>query len=768
MAPGRPAVRFNSTAAPSSSPAPLHLSGSVSASTDFDHDPHSLDDDDDDDSTDIIMALDQRGHRIGCAYFTISTRTLSLLEDIDLAGKDTMLACARISLQPASDFSYEAARAKLITLRIGEPGVGPTLHVPSGQHEVDAGDRGRFMKLAAWVNTESRVSVGCVGAVLAYLMRREAIDARGGEGVGGLRVMEVEMVTLKETMMVGVEAMRALRVFEREGHPAGFGRGGTSGVDGGKEGLSLFGILNQARTPLGRTLLQTWFLRPSTSLPLITSRHSSVTLLLHPPNLPTLTPLSRALSKIGNIPSFLSALKRGKSNSEWSTLLTFILTLLHLLTLLSELLPATPPPTPSSVATEMPLFARMLETVDTLRLQEISQDIASTIDFDETSLQGRVVVKLGVDQSLDELKRAYEGMEAMLSEVAREVALTLPEEVRSQLNVLYFPQIGYLIVMPSVASDGTETLVTEGSMEEVRPAWVSEDWEFQFFTGACWYYKNPQMRELDEYFGDMYGNICDREIEIVHELQVRVLESEKLLMECAHLTAELDCLVALARAAEKYKYTRPIMTEDNVIKITKGRHPLQELCVPAYIENDTLLVGGSFSPCSLNDEPLDHIPPSTILLTGPNHSGKSVYLKQIALIVYLAHIGSFVPAESAIIGITDKILTRIQTQESVSKLQSAFLIDLQQVVDVLRQATERSLVVLDEFGKGTEESNGAGLCAAVLEELLGACEGKGGRRREEVPKVVAATHYHGIHILPYLCRSNWEMTKGKLTCRRDL
>lgn len=283
----------------------------------------------------------------------------------------------------------------------------------------------------------------------------------------------------------------------------------------------------------------------------------------------------------------------------------------------------------------------------------------------------------------------------------------------------------------------------------------------------------------------------------MHELQVRVLKYDETLIDCAMTFAELDwygpelslsrypvglsmiSLLALALAAEKYKYSRPTITDENVIKITKGRyassnlfedaktiidinrHPLQELCVPSYVENDSNILGGNgldeaesidtettpdtdeanpatppriVRPVRVGED--DSTAPSMMLITGPNYSGKSIYLKQVALIVYMAHIGSFVPAENAVIGLTDKILTRIQTRESVSKVQSAFMIDLQQIAISLRLATCRSLLIIDEFGKGTDSSDGAGLACGVFEHLL--------NRGNERPKVLAATHYHEI------------------------
>lgn len=160
---------------------------------------------------------------------------------------------------------------------------------------------------------------------------------------------------------------------------------------------------------------------------------------------------------------------------------------------------------------------------------------------------------------------------------------------------------------------------------------------------------------------------------------------------------------------------------------------MQELTVPSYVANDTVLVGGP-GDTMLDGGPGDNIigpaddisrdglrntartssalnpveGPSTMIMTGPNYSGKSVYLKQIALIVYMAHVGCFVPADAATIGLTDKILTRIATRETVSKIQSAFVIDLQQIALAATLTTHRSLVIIDEFGKGTEASGKIG------------------------------------------------------------
>lgn len=172
--------------------------------------------------------------------------------------------------------------------------------------------------------------------------------------------------------------------------------------------------------------------------------------------------------------------------------------------------------------------------------------------------------------------------------------------------------------------------------------------------------------------------------------------------------------------------------------------------MPSFVANDTILVGGPGETGLDGNDPTflegcnhsssrhtsrDTNGSSMLILTGPNYSGKSVYLKQVALIVFMAHVGCYVPAQSAKIGVTDKILSRVTTRETVSRIQSAFMIDLQQISLALSLATRRSLLIIDEFGKGTDSSDGAGLMCAVLEYLLSL--GK------ECPKVVGATHFHG-------------------------
>jgi DNA mismatch repair protein MSH5 len=233
------------------------------------------------------------------------------------------------------------------------------------------------------------------------------------------------------------------------------------------------------------------------------------------------------------------------------------------------------------------------------------------------------------------------------------------------------------------------------------------------------------------------------------------------MISASELYGELDSLMALAMAAVQYHWTAPEMTVSNIIDIREGRHPLQELVVPAFIANPCRISGGAGVE---DDEDLlmpdaQGLGSSMLIMTGPNHSGKSVYLKQVALIVFLAHVGSYVPADHAVIGLTDKILTRISTRESMARSESAFAIDLRQAAFAINHVTHRSLVLIDEFGKGTNPNDGAGLMTALLAHFRGLEDAR--------PKVLVATHFHEIFENGFLSEDDEHLAFAHMDVRAD-
>ncbi|KAI9699119.1 MAG: MutS protein msh5 [Candelina mexicana] len=761
-----------------------------------------IDDREDNDAlNEVIMALDVKDRgTVGCSYYVARQEKMYFMEDVKFGGLEVIdtlkihteptviLLSTRVDesvdehldperrnrnslvdgnqplnmpyileVRPSPEFNYEAAKNKLVNLRIGSD-TGPhiTFATPgdiamgggyAGDDEVGfAGRQGKLLRLSGWIDVESRLTVGCAGALLTYLQRRRAVGFLPGEPAAnlGFRITTIEMFSLKGMMFINADTLSSLQVLQSESHPHSHNQGPTKATSGSKEGLSVYGLFHHlASTPQGKYLLRQYFLRPSLNINIINERLDSISVFLRPDNEAPLMNLVKSLKQVKNIRVVMIQLRKGVSGGSgmgggiargvWAGIHQFAYHTLKIRDALKEIIGR------ERIAIAVKIEEKFV-AYQFAQVGRMISEVITKIDFQASIEQHRTTVKPGVDEELDNHKRLYEGMEALLTEVGQQIAKTVPVAVQATLNVIFFPQIGFLIAIPVDTETGQA--VYDGGMTE------SDNWEQLFSTENVVYFKSSQMREMDEYFGDVYGLICDKEIEIIHELAQRVLEYEEVLTTASDICGELDSLLALAQGAQKYKFNRPQITEENIISINGGRHPLQELTVPAYVANDAFLKGGPGSePTEGGETPLaassqaqtvyeDIEGPSTLIMTGPNYSGKSVFLKQIALIVYMAHIGSFVPAERARIGLTDKILTRIATKETVSKIQSAFMIDLQQVALAINLATRRSLVVIDEFGKGTDSGDGAGLACGVFEYFLSL--------GDERPKVLGATHFHEI------------------------
>ncbi|KAG0700111.1 DNA mismatch repair protein MutS [Suillus ampliporus] len=569
------------------------------------------------------------------------------------------------------------------------------------------------IRLANYASLESSLCISCLGALLDYLAReRAASDLNDDSGVEGLNISGIEVLTIDMVMHINADALFSLQIFENENHA-------SIHSDKTKEGLSLFGILDNTRTPLGRSLLRTWLMRPSLSIPVIAARHDAIECFLHPENLAPASALQTHLKGIKNIPRILGLLQSGKAGvGDWQGLVKFTYHSAMLRDALTEL----------HRGDQAEVIRKLVASLDIASFKEIGNAVNETIDWEESTCNNRICVRPYIDEELDQRKHVYAGLDAVLSKVADQICRNISVDYTQSLNVVYFPQLGFLICVPMQEEWRSE--------EGIK---VLDGWSFQFSSDAHVYFKSEEMHDMDTHIGDLHPSIVDREIEIVQELLERILVFSECMRLTCDICAELDCLLAFAEASRAYNYCRPQMTVDPIIDIDQGRHPLQEQVVDIFVPNNAQLVAGvGFGDSAERQREVDHVPTwsSIALCTGANACGKSVYLKQVALIQYMAQIGCFVPAASATLGIVDKIFTRIQTRESVSKVQSAFMIDLNQVSLALRNCTANSLILLDEFGKGTINADGTGLFCGVIKHLL--------NRGSQCPKVLAATHFHEV------------------------
>ena len=241
-------------------------------------------------------------------------------------------------------------------------------------------------------------------------------------------------------------------------------------------------------------------------------------------------------------------------------------------------------------------------------------------------------------------------------------------------------------------------------------------------------YATPELVELDEKLRTADARLFEREAELFRALVAEIVAEAPAILEAAGRLGRLDALASLARVARAGRWTRPRIVEEPVLLVTDGRHPVVEALRPRepFIPNDTSLGG--------EGERL-------VILTGPNMGGKSTYLRQNALIVLLAHAGSFVPAASVTVGLADRIFTRVGASDSLVRGESTFLVEMAETAHILRHATRRSLVILDEIGRGTATFDGLSLAWAIAERLH---DGEDGSGKGSVSRVLFATHYHEL------------------------
>ncbi|GAA5852579.1 hypothetical protein JCM3766R1_005370 [Sporobolomyces carnicolor] len=584
----------------------------------------------------------------------------------------------------------------------------------SPEFDGDAMRRNRELRLKSFMSglEKSLLALGCAGALVTALKRIKA--SQGDLQPDRFTVSGLKLMQMNKVMQINADALTSLQIFQEEAHA-------SMHAARGKEGLSIFGIVNLTRSPLGSVLMRQWLIRPSLEINVIEERHETVAHLLRPENVAAADAIRSHLKSVKNANKALLALLSGRGKlREWSNLYAMLCFSIMIRDAALTLAPSR----------RLGVVERLQAALDNGAFCEIGQLMNQVIDWETSTTQkGRVCVRPGIDSNLDELRRQLEGLPSLLSEIATKFAEKFPlDSLPDEISFVYFPQLGYLVrTQPRVPT-------------EVLEEYVDAAFDFQFESEHSGYYKYDKCRDLDYHIGDLQSLVS------VQALLERVGTIESSVKATTEVLAEFDCLLAFAEAARDNDWTRPRMIEEPVIKIQGGRHPLAELCANDFVRNDTALVGGrgidwhdgmkTDGDGAENRESWNKDERSMIVIAGANMSGKSVYLKQIALITYLAHLGSFVPAEKALVGLTDRIMTRVSTKESVAKGSSAFMIDLQQISYMLRNATPRSLLVIDEFGKGTESNDGAGLFCGVVQSLLGL-----GRA---TPRTVVATHFQFV------------------------
>ncbi|XP_032196742.1 mutS protein homolog 5 isoform X11 [Mustela erminea] len=562
---------------------------------------------------------------------------------------------------PSVDFGLEISKQRLLS--------GNYAFIPDSMTATE-----KILFLSSIIPFDCVLTVRALGGLLKFLGRRR-IGIELEDYNVSVPILGFKKFVLTHLVSIDQDTYSVLQIFKSESHPSVY-----KVASGLKEGLSLFGILNRCRCKWGEKLLRLWFTRPTQDLGELNSRLDVIQFFLLPQNLDIAQMLHRLLSHIKNVPLILKRMKLSHTKaSDWQVLYKTVYSALGLRDACRSL--------PQSIQ----LFQDIAQEFSD-DLHHIASLIGKVVDFEGSLAENRFTVLPNIDPDIDEKKRRLMGLPSFLTEVARKELENLDSRIPS-CSVIYIPLIGFLLSIPRLPS------MAEASDFEI------EGLDFMFLSEEKLHYRSARTKELDVLLGDLHCDIRDQETLLMYQLQCQVLARASVLTRVLDLASRLDVLLALASAARDYGYSRPRYSPQLLgVRIQNGRHPLMELCARTFVPNSAEC-GGDRGRVKV--------------ITGPNSSGKSIYLKQVGLITFMALVGSFVPAEEAEIGAVDAIFTRIHSCESISLGLSTFMIDLnQQVAKAVNNATKQSLVLIDEFGKGTNTVDGLALLAAVLRHWL--------------------------------------------------
>lgn len=458
--------------------------------------------------------------------------------------------------------------------------------------------------------------------------------------------------------------------------------------EGDREG-SLISILDKTETSMGGRMFKKWITAPLKSLEPILKRQQSVEEFVK--NKVLRQNIKNELKEIGDLERLTSKVCTGRINPREINNLKFSL---RKIPLIKQLLDQT------SVDTIIAINEKLNN------LDDLVDKIETTITDDPPfSITEGGVIRQGYNKELDELRNLSSNAKEWINNFQK---LERERTKISSLKVSYNKVFGYYIDV----SHANKDKVPENYIR--KQTLVNSE---RFIT--------PELKEYEDRILNAQENIIRLELELYEKIRITAASYAKEIQENAKLLAMLDCYCALAECAEEYKYIKPILDNSDTIDIKKGRHPVVERILPT---------GEKFTP---NDCRLSSSEDQIIILTGPNMAGKSVYLRQVGLIVLLAQIGSFVPADEAKIGLVDRIFTRVGASDNISAGESTFLVEMQEAANILNNASSKSLILLDEIGRGTSTFDGISIAWSITEYLH--------ENPNLTPRTLFATHYHELN-----------------------
>lgn len=491
---------------------------------------------------------------------------------------------------------------------------------------------------------------------------------------------------------------------------------------------SLYELLNQCQSFQGKKQLHTimlWPLRDSTEL---RYRHDAVEYLKDPNNKLLVEEINMNMKNI--VPLSRCLVNLSQSVASFKDLATIYKSIWAFISIIDQI--------KTREFHGIEIFNRII-ALDTDELRKTVDTIMNVVDFEASKTEGYVQVCLGVDKSVDEKKEIINNLAKLCNEVGIQETTKYKNILRKMCRVIYIPRIGFL---------NSVEYTSHSDLLEIK---ANREFDVLLYTEQSIYFKTPKMEELDRNAGDIACDLVDVQQNVLIELQEKLLKLSDVILGLMELCGELDCLIAFATVANQRGYSKPELIESSdEFYIRQAYHPLH--CITTNIvPNDIKFYKESAGRQS-----------KIMIITGPNSCGKSTYMKTACLIVYMAQIGCFVPASEAKLPIMDAIFTRMNPANSISTGLSSFATDLHQINYALNRATEKSLIAIDEFGKGTQARDGFHLLKGLMMHF--AIQGM------DSPYVMATSHFSRLvdHLQVYSERIIYKTFKVTRNIERDV
>ncbi|TAH52543.1 MAG: DNA mismatch repair protein MutS [Chloroflexota bacterium] len=503
---------------------------------------------------------------------------------------------------------------------------------------------------------------------------------------------------LQENQRGALGQLRALRVYATDAFmtldpPTRRNLELVSAMRGGGQKLSLLGVLDETRTAMGGRLLRQWLLQPLRDLDALNARLENVDAFFH--DTAKRERVRALLKQIGDIERLTNRVQQNISSPREVKTLGVSL---QAIPQLNEILTADDRRQTAKASSAVRRPPSVLDA-----LPEVSALISHALVSDPpANLANGGVIAPNYSAELDSITHAARNAKDWVA------ALEKTERERSGIKSL---KVGYNKVF------GYYIEITTPNLPQVPPEYIRK----QTLTNAERFI-TPELKEYESLILNAEERLVELETTLFRALCGEISQYAARLLKTAQAIAELDVYAALAEVAIRQRFVRPELVAESVIEIRGGRHPVVEnrLRDEPFVPNDV----------TLNADELIHV------ITGPNMSGKSTFLRQVALIVLMAQIGSFVPAESARLGIVDRIFTRIGAEDAISAGQSTFMVEMVETANILHHCSPRSLVVLDEIGRGTSTYDGIAIARAIIEFMH--------NHPQAHAKTLFATHYHEL------------------------